>query len=89
MQLQFQIFPNYLFMQLQFFFPELILHKYFCGRVSEKLMVEQSDDFFWSVSSQLGRFSMKKYLWSVIKKSSVSRIQRFLYFWILCCVLEK
>ena len=28
MQLQFQIFPNYLFMQLQFFFPELILHKY-------------------------------------------------------------
>ena len=29
MQLQFQIFPNYLFMQLQFFFlQELILHKY-------------------------------------------------------------
>ena len=29
MHLQFQIFPNYLFMQLQFFFlPELILHKY-------------------------------------------------------------
>ena len=29
MPLQFQIFPNYLFMQLQFFFlPELILHKY-------------------------------------------------------------
>ena len=29
MQLQFQNFPNYLFMQLQFFFlPELILHKY-------------------------------------------------------------
>ena len=29
MQLKFQIFPNYLFVQLQFFFlPELILHKY-------------------------------------------------------------
>ena len=28
MQLQFQIFPNYFFMQLQFFFPELILHKF-------------------------------------------------------------
>ena len=29
MQLQFRIFPNYLFMQLQFLFlPELILHKY-------------------------------------------------------------
>ena len=28
MELQFQIFPNYLFMQLQFFLPELILHKY-------------------------------------------------------------
>ena len=28
MQLQFQIFPNYLFMQLQFFLPELILHKF-------------------------------------------------------------
>ena len=37
MQLQFQIFPNYLFMQLQFFFPELILHKYsvegYCGQL--------------------------------------------------------
>ena len=28
MQLQFQIFPNYFFMQLQFFLPELTLHKY-------------------------------------------------------------
>ena len=28
MQLQFQIFQNYLVLQLQFFFPELILHKY-------------------------------------------------------------
>ena len=28
MQLQFQNFPNYSFMQLQFFLPELILHKY-------------------------------------------------------------
>ena len=29
MQLQFRFFPNYLIMQLQFFFlPELILHKY-------------------------------------------------------------
>ena len=28
MQLQFRVFPNYLVMQLQFFLPELILHKY-------------------------------------------------------------
>ena len=28
MQLQFQFFQNYLFMQLQFFLPELILHKF-------------------------------------------------------------
>ena len=36
MQLQFQIFPNYLFMQLQFFFlPELILHKYSVEGYSE------------------------------------------------------
>ena len=28
MQLQFQNFPNYLVMQLQFFLPELILHQY-------------------------------------------------------------
>ena len=28
MQLQFQIFPNYIFMQLQFLLPDLFLHKY-------------------------------------------------------------
>ena len=44
MQLQFQIFPNYLFMQLQFFFPELILHKYSVGgyvRIGEVLPVSE------------------------------------------------
>ena len=29
------------------------------------------------------------YLWSVMKKSSVSRMQRFMYFQILCYVLER
>ena len=29
------------------------------------------------------------YLWSMMKKSSVSRMQRFAYFQILCCVLER
>ena len=28
--------------------------------ISEKLMLEQSDEIFWSVSNQLGKFSMKK-----------------------------
>ena len=30
-----------------------------------------------------------KYLWSLMKKSSVSRMQRFTYFQILCYVLER
>ena len=29
------------------------------------------------------------YLWSMMKKSSVSRMQRFMYSQILCCVLER
>ena len=48
MQLQFQIFPNYLFMQLQFFFlPELILHKYSVGGYySEYLSAGGLEEFY-------------------------------------------
>ena len=46
MQLQFQIFPNYLFMQLQFFFfPELILHKYSVGGYFYEPLVSGSHQF--------------------------------------------
>ena len=41
--------------------------------ISEKLIVGRSDEI---------------YLWSMMKKSSVSRMQRFMYSQILCCVLE-
>ena len=45
---------------------------------------------FGCVSNQVGKFSIEKYLWSmVMKKSSVSRMQRFMYFQILCYVLER
>ena len=36
-----------------------------------------------------GRFSMENYLWSMMMKSAVSRMQRFTYFQILCYVLER
>ena len=59
--------------------------------ISEQLILEQSDEIFGSVSNQLGKFSMEtvSYLWSMMKKSSVSRMQRFMYFQILCYVLER
>ena len=36
-----------------------------------------------------GRFFMENYLWSVMKKSSFYPMQRFMYFRILCYVLER
>ena len=58
--------------------------------MSEKLIVGQSDEFFWSVSSQLGKILHGSIcLWSMMKKSSVSRMQRFMYSQILCFVLER
>ena len=46
---------------------------------------------FWSVSNQLGKFSMEtiNYLWSMMKKSSVSRTRRFMYSQILCYASER
>ena len=45
---------------------------------------------FWSDSNQLGRFFMETIIFrSMMKKSSVSRMQRFMYFQILCYVLER
>ena len=53
--------------------------------ISEKLILEQSDEIFWSVSDQLGKFSMETIvLWSMMKNSTVSRMQRFMYSQILC-----
>ena len=45
--------------------------------MSEKLIVGQSDEI------------LDNYLWSMMKKSSVYRMQKFKYFRILCYVLEK
>ena len=48
--------------------------------ISEKLIVGQSD----------GKIRHgNNYLWSVMKKSSVSRTRRIMYFHILCYVLER
>ena len=57
--------------------------------ISEKLIVGQSDEIFFSDTNQLGRFFREKYLWSMMKNSSVYRMQRFMYFQILCYVLER
>ena len=58
--------------------------------ISEQLILEQSDDIFWSVSNRLGRFSVgNSYPWSMMRKLSVSRMQKFTYFQILCYDLER
>ena len=45
---------------------------------------------FWSVSYQLGRLFMEtNYHWSMMKKSSVCRMQRFMFFRIPCYILER
>ena len=57
--------------------------------ISEKLIVEQSDDFLECHKSAGKILHGNTYLWSMMKKSSVSRMQRFMYFQILCYVLER
>ena len=45
---------------------------------------------FWSVSIQLGKgLHGNSLLWSMMKKSSVSRMHSFVYFQILCYVLKR
>ena len=57
--------------------------------IFEKLIMEQSDEIF-GVSQSVGKILHgNNYLWSMMKKSSVSRMQRFMYSQILCYVLER
>ena len=51
--------------------------------ISEKLRVGPSDDIFGKI------LHGNNYLWLMMKKSSVSRIQRFMYFQILCYVWDR
>ena len=53
--------------------------------ISEKLIVRQSDEIYGVGKILHG----SDYLWSVLKKSSVSRAQRFTYFQIQCYALER
>ena len=57
--------------------------------ISEKLIVGQSDGIFGVTPINWKILHGYIYLWSVMKKSSVSRMQRFRYFQILCYVLER
>ena len=54
--------------------------------ISEKLILEHSEEIFGVTGKILHQNS---YLWSMMKKSSVSRMRRFMYFQILCYVLER
>ena len=56
----------------------LILKKIF--EISVKLILEQSDDFFGVSQISWKVFHGDSYLWSMMKKSSVSRMQRFYVF---------
>ena len=57
--------------------------------ISEKLILEQSDVIF-GVTPIIGKILHgNNHLLSMMKKSSVSRMQRFMYFQILCCLLDK
>ena len=57
--------------------------------ISEQLILEQSDEIF-GVTQLTGKIVHgNHYLWSVMKKSSVSRMQRLMYFQILCHDLER
>ena len=57
--------------------------------VSEKLIVGQSDEIFGVIQLTGKILHGNIYLWSVMKKSSVSRVQRCTYFQILSYVLER
>ena len=56
---------------------------------SEKLIVGQSDEIFGVSPINWKILHGNNYLWSMMKISSVSRMQRFMYFQILCYVLER
>ena len=56
---------------------------------SEKLTVEQSDEIFGVSQISCEILHGNNYLWSMMKKSLVSRAQMCSYFQILCYVLER
>ena len=56
---------------------------------SEKLISEQSDEIYGVKTMNWEDSHGNSYLWSVMKKSSVSRTRRFTYFQILCYALER
>ena len=57
--------------------------------ISEKLIVGQSDEIYGVTSINWKILYGNNYLWSMMKKSSVFRMQRFTYSQILCYVLER
>ena len=57
--------------------------------MSKKLTVGQSDEIHGVNPIDWEDSSWKQYLWSVMKKSSVSRTRRFTYFQILWYALER
>ena len=57
--------------------------------ISEKLIVGQSEEIFGVTPINWEDSSWKQLSWSMMKKSSVFRTQRFTYFQILCYVLER
>ena len=57
--------------------------------ISEKLISEQSDKTLECPPISWEDSPWKHLSWSMMKKSSVSRMQRFMYFQILCEVLER
>ena len=56
---------------------------------SEKLIVEQSDEIFGVSQISWENSSWKQVSLVSDEEVSVSRMQRFMYFQILCCVLER
>ena len=56
--------------------------------ISEQLILEQSDEILECLKSAGEILHGNNYLWSMMKKSSVYRMQRCMYFQILCYVLE-
>ena len=57
--------------------------------ISEKLIVEKSDEIFSVSQIRWENSPWNNYLWSMMKKSSVYRMQWFMYSQILCSVLER
>ena len=65
----------------------LILKQMF--EISEQLILELSDEILECLKSVGKVLHGNSYLWSVMKKSSVSRMQMYTYSQILCHVLER